>query len=332
MFKEYIQYATTNCRLPLKLRTDKIFAREFLNYLKTNNIEIMNKDLYVLTNWLSDGNTEEYVKIKSIKYLDERELVADFTVPETHSYIANGIVVHNCNLPETATKQLVSDVYMKAWESKCKGFTIYRDKCRTGVLISESESKANQSGRPGDIVNLMAPKRPTDLNCDIKKAKVNGEAWTIFVGLMNGKPYEVFGGLSKFVDIPNKNKVGKIVKNGKSPEGLTTYNLEIGDSDDKMIVKDIANIFENKNNEAFTRMISLNLRHGTPIQFVVEQLTKDKFAEMTSFSKVIARVLKSYIKDGLKSSVKCEDCKAENTIIYQEGCMTCTSCKWSKCN
>ena len=242
-----------------------------------------------------------------------------------------------CNLPNTATKELVSQVYMRAWESGCKGFTVYRDGCRTGVLVSEESAKKvthNTHDRPADILNIMAPKRPTQLPCDIKKAKVSGEAWTIFVGLLNGKPYEVFGGLSKFVDIPNKHKNGHIVKNGKNQDGLTTYNLIIGDSpDDQMVIKDIANIFENKTHEAFTRMVSLNLRHGTPIQFVVEQLTKDKYAEMTSFSKVVARVLKTYIKDGSKSAAekKCESCGAEGTLVYQEGCIICTSCKSSKC-
>jgi ribonucleoside-diphosphate reductase alpha chain len=242
-----------------------------------------------------------------------------------------------CNLPSSASKELVSQVYMRAWESGCKGFTIYRDGCRTGVLVSEDTAKKNKTTneRPEAIENSPAPKRPAELPCEIKKAKVNGETWTIFVGVLNGRPYELFGGLSKYVDIPNKHKIGKIVKNGKNSDGLTTYNLVIGDSpDDQMTIKDIANIFENKTHEAFTRMISLNLRHGTPIQFVVEQLTKDKYAEMTSFSKVVARVLKGYIKDGSKTALekKCGSCGAEGTLVYQEGCLSCTQCKWSKCS
>jgi ribonucleoside-diphosphate reductase alpha chain len=240
-----------------------------------------------------------------------------------------------CNLPANATKETVAAVYMRAWESGCKGFTVYRDGCRTGVLISKEAAQKStlvHDERPDEINYVMAPKRPIELTCDIKKAKVNGEAWTLFVGLLNGKPYEIFGGLSKYVDIPNKYKTGKIIKNGKNSDGITAYNLSIGDGDDQMMIKDIANIFENKNHEAFTRIISLNLRHGTPIQFVVEQLTKDKFAEMTSFSKVVSRVLKGYIKDGLTvAGTKCPGCQAVGTTIYQEGCLTCTACKYSKC-
>jgi len=237
-----------------------------------------------------------------------------------------------CNLPESATRELVSQVYLRAWEEGCKGFTVYRDKCRDGVLINKSESKPQKiDERPAQIEMVMAPKRPTELICEIKKAKIKGEAWTIFVGLFNGKPYEVFGGLSKYVDIPNKYKLGKIVKNGKV-DGLTTYNLIVGEGDDQMIIKDIANVFENAIYGAFTRTISLALRHGTPIQYVVEQLQKDKHSDMTSFSNVISRVLKNYIMDGTKSpSEKCKSCQSEGSLAYQEGCLLCKNCGWSKC-
>lgn len=266
----------------------------------------------------------------------EIDWVASVEVQAAAQKSVDHSISKTCNLPANATKELVSKVYMKAWMSGCKGFTVYREGCRAGVLISEESAKKPKTkspGRPGDIEYQMAPKRPIELTCHIKKSKIDGEAWTIFVGLLNNKPYEVFGGLSKFIDIPNKYKMGKIIKNGKNSEGVTAYNLVIGEGDDQMIIKDIANIFENKNYGAFTRTLSLAIRHGTPIQFVVEQLTKDKYSEMTSFSRVIARVLKSYIKDGTTASEKkCPACGAENSIIYEEGCMKCSACKqFSKC-
>ena len=237
-----------------------------------------------------------------------------------------------CNLPEDISREVVSQVYMSAWEQGCKGFTVYRDKCRDGVLINKTEAKRGTDGRPTEIEVSMAPKRPGELSCEIKKVKIQGEQWTIFVGLFNSKPYEVFGGLSKYVDIPNKYKMGKIVKNGKV-EDISTYNLIVGEDDDQMLIKDIANVFENANFGAFTRTISLALRHGTPVQYVVEQLQKDKHSDITSFSKVIARVLKNYIVDGTKSTAerKCPSCSKENSFAYQEKCLTCTNCGWSKC-
>lgn len=268
---------------------------------------------------------------------NEIDWVASVEIQAVAQQSIDHSISKTCNLPANATKEMVADVYMRAWESGCKGFTVYRDGCRTGVLVSTEASNKQApmslDERPNDIINLMAPKRPLELSCDIKKAKIAGEAWTLFVGLLNGRPYEIFGGLSKYIDIPNKYKTGKIIKNGKNSDGVTSYNLSVGDGDDQMLIKDIANIFENKNNEAFTRIISLNLRHGTPIQFIVEQLTKDKYAEMTSLSTIIARVLKSYIKEGTKvsSQKKCESCSSEGTIIYSEKCMRCTACEWSKC-
>lgn len=192
-------------------------------------------------------------------------------------------------------------------------------------------SKSSTQSRSDDIAYTSAPKRPKELVCDIKKLKIKGEQWTMFVGLMNGKPYEIFGGLSKFVDIPNKNKVGKIAKEGKG--GSTKYNLIIGEGDDEMVIKDIANVFENMNHGSFTRLLSLSLRHGVPLQYVVEQLQKDKHSDITSFSRVMARVIKEYVKDGTVSSgeKKCPQCGAENSLVYKSGCLGCKECLYEGC-
>jgi ribonucleoside-diphosphate reductase alpha chain len=195
-------------------------------------------------------------------------------------------------------------------------------------ILSSNSSSEN---RPSEIIYMEAPKRPMELPCDIKKVKVQGEQWTIFVGIFKNKPYEVFGGLSKYLDIPNKYKTGKLVKNGKV-DGITTYNLVVGENDDEMTVKDIANVFENKNYGSFTRLLSLSLRHGTPLQYMVEQVSKDKHSDLTSFSKVISRVLKNYIKDGTKVSTEkiCPSCQSTD-LVYLSGCLTCRSCNYDKC-
>ena len=235
-----------------------------------------------------------------------------------------------CNLPATVSKELVDKVYMSAWENGCKGFTVYRDGCRSGVLIS-AEDKKDTSGRPSSIINSQSPKRPEELCCEINKVKISGEQWSIFVGIHKGMPYEIFGGLSKYIDIPNKYRTGKIIKKEKQ-NSSSTYNLEVGEGDDKMTIKDIANIFENPIYGAFSRTISLSLRHGVPIQFIVEQLQKDKYSDITSFSKVMSRVLKHYITNGTLSTNEktCPNCKQNDTLIYQDGCISCT-CGYSKC-
>jgi ribonucleoside-diphosphate reductase alpha chain len=238
-----------------------------------------------------------------------------------------------CNLPNSASKELVNNVYLRAWKTGCKGFTVYRDGCRSGVLVAADEPKKEvkkaEDGR-------LLPKRKKSLPCDIHRANIrhagNVESWVVLVGLNDGKPYEVFCGISESIEIPKKYKSGSLVKNGKR-DGVTTYNLivPVGDDED-MVIKDIINLFNNPTQGAFTRTISLALRHEVPLQYVVEQLQKDKESDMFAFSRVIARVLKGYIPDGTKSGdeKQCGDCGSDQ-VFYQEGCISCKSCGWSKC-
>ncbi len=284
------------------------------------------------------------------------------------------------NLPQNTTHETISKVYMEAWKSGCKGVTVYRDKSRDGVLLSDNKVEINLNTRydgcpieevqelcrigrkyhenmPDGYSKILddiefyinkrlgkteersleettihAPKRPKEVDCDIHQVKINGESWTILVGLLNDKPYEIFGGLSKFIEIPKKCKTGKLVKNGKK-EGLTTYNLLFGTDDNETKVKDIVSAFENALHGAFTRNISLSLRHGIPLQYIVEQMQKDRLSDMQSFSRVTARVLKTYIKDGTKAGESsCPECGAKGTMMYQEGCVSCINCKYSKCS
>jgi ribonucleoside-diphosphate reductase alpha chain len=231
-----------------------------------------------------------------------------------------------CNLPKNATKELVADVYMKAWEENCKGFTVYRDGCRSGVLLSD-----DSSSKQAKFEEHQCPKRPGELECDIHQATIKGESWTIFVGKLENKPYEIFGGLSKFVEIPKKIKHAKILKHStKKHNGSSLYNLFYFDGEKEHTIEDIVSAFENPTEGAFTRTLSLALRHGAPVQYMVEQLQKDdKDSDMYSFSRVIGRVLKHYIKDGATSG-SCPNCSAAK-MMYKEGCSTCPNCGYSKC-
>ncbi|NBO99474.1 MAG: adenosylcobalamin-dependent ribonucleoside-diphosphate reductase [Proteobacteria bacterium] len=247
-------------------------------------------------------------------------------------------ISNTTNIPNSTSVDVVKDIYMRGWETGCKGVTIYRDGCRTGVLVAETskvETK-NVDGQPETLVESHAPKRPKELTCDIHRINVrsgsDNESYLVLVGKLEDKPYEIFCGLSQHVEVPKKAKTGTLIKNGKK-DGVATYNLQIpiGD-DDHLLFKDVVELFSNPNHGAMTRTLSLALRHGVPVQYVVEQLQKDKHSGLQSFSKAIARVLKTYIPDGTKSQSDkiCGSCGLEG-IVYKEGCATCNSCGWSKC-
>lgn len=226
------------------------------------------------------------------------------------------------NLPKDVPIESVKELYTLGHRLECKGITIYRDGSRSGVLIKDDK---------GEVLfeDHHAPKRPDALKCHIHRATIKGEEWTMFVGLMDGRPYEVFGGLSELVEIPKKFGEGRIVKRSFKQGGK--YDVYYGDEDDPHKVKDIVKVFDNPNYSAFTRLLSLSLRHGAPIQYIVEQLQRDKEQDLFSFAKVMARVLKRYITDGTRASASCWECGTEGSLYYQEGCVSCASCGASRC-
>jgi ribonucleoside-diphosphate reductase alpha chain len=239
-------------------------------------------------------------------------------------------ISNTTNLPKDIDVETVKKVYMTGWELGCKGVTVYRDGSRAGVLVpAESPDDTRECGH---IYTHSAPRRPEIMECDIHQANIKGEGWTILIGLMEGMPYEVIGGLSEYVEIPKKYQTGKIRKRTRKSVP-SKYDLIVGKNGDEFIIKDVVKVFDNPNYSAFTRTLSLALRHGVPVQYMVEQLQKDKEMDMFSFSKCIARCLKKYITNGTKASngVFGPACCDTPNIVYQEGCATCLNCGMAKC-
>lgn len=222
------------------------------------------------------------------------------------------------NLPKGTAPSVVGELYQAGWKLGLKGITVYVDGSRSGVLVTDVKKFKYHN----------APKREEILECDIHRPTIQGERWTILVGLYEGKPYEVMGGLSNLVEIPKKYEKGKIIKRSyKTKE--SEYDLLFGDGG---LVRNVVKVFDNPNHSVHTRMISLALRHGAKPSFLVEQLQRDPDSDFQSFSKVLARTLKKYITNGTKcsSDKQCTQCESEN-LIYQDGCVLCQNCGWSKC-
>lgn len=214
------------------------------------------------------------------------------------------------NLPEDVTVEKVAEIYETAWKSGCKGMTVYRKNCRTGVLI-EDKPKAEEKK---DV-----DARPKHVDCDVHHVSVKGKEYFVLVGMIDDKPYEVFAGRNGF--LKKKIKHGTVTRVRKG-----YYKAEFEDGTELVPLTAASDEHE----EAMTRLISTALHHGTEVSAIVNQLEKIN-GDMYGFTRAVSRALKKYIPDGteIKGEV-CPEC-AQETIIRNSGCATCSNCSWSKC-
>ena len=231
------------------------------------------------------------------------------------------------NLPNSVTEELVAEVYKTAWESGCKGMTVYRDGSRTGVLVSAKETKKEV---------LRPKKRPKALAADIIRFRNGNENWIAFIGMMNGAPYEIFTGLAEedTINIPRSIDKGFIVKE-KTEDGRSIYNFQyVNKNGYTQTVGGISHMF-NKEFWNYARLISGVLRNGMPIVDVLNLIAGLSLDSETinTWKNGVERALKKYIPDGTKDETgkKCSKCHSDN-LVYQEGCLTCMNCGYSKCS
>lgn len=215
------------------------------------------------------------------------------------------------NLPEDVSEEVVATIYEKAWQDGLKGVTVYRDNCRSGVLVNHNTRK---------IPRTTAPKRPKSCACQVFSMKVRGEPWVVAVSFLGDDPYEVFAarGLKGV-----SSQRGKIIKSGKGKYCLL-------DEQGSILIENLTDHCHD-DEEALARMTSTSLRHGADVNFVIDQLEKTK-GGMIGFAKALSRALRKTRPDGEKASDKeCPECGG-GPLIYQEGCVTCKACGWSKCS
>jgi len=225
------------------------------------------------------------------------------------------------NLHKDATEKMVEDVYIEAYKSGCKGVTVYRDGCRTGVLVTNEEET-------NPIVDNNAPRRPKKLPAEVIQFQNNNEKWVAFVGLYHNRPYEMFVGKlqDSLVDFVKTKKDVYIVKE-KNEDGVKRYYAVFNGTK-----VEISNVF-NKEYWNYAKFISGLLRHGTPIQYVYEIIKSMNMEDdhLNSWKSGVARIIKRFISDGVKSKETCGNCGAEDSMEFIEGCETCRSCGSSKC-
>ena len=235
------------------------------------------------------------------------------------------------NLPADADEELVGKLYFEAWKSGCKGVTVYRDGSRSGVLISNKKEEEVEE-KPDSI---FPTKRPIELEADVVRFQNSKDKWVAFIGTIDGRPYEIFTGLSDDEDgilLPRSVVSGKIIKN-VNPDGTKRYDFQYTN---KQGYRTTIEGLSYKFNPVFwnyAKLISGVLRHGMPIHKVVNTVTSLQFDNDTinSWKAGVARALKKYVPDGtVAEGAICGECGSKN-VVYQEGCLICPDCGTSKC-
>ena len=305
-----------------------VFHHKFLDWLKINGYNVKEVMKYNDDQIREIIQKSPYHKATSadVDWLNKVRMQG-----EIQKWVDHSISV-TINLPEDVSEEMVAQLYITAWKSGCKGITVYREGSREGILVSAKKDapSATTTGTP-------APRRrPESLDAEIIRFKNNREDWIAFIGLYEGRPYEIFTGITDddvFL-IPKSINKGKILK-VREEDGSKRYDFQYEDRYGYInTIGGLSRMFAQEYWN-YAKFISSVLRFGMPIPDVVNLISSLHLNDesINTWKNGVERALKKYIPDGtvVTKRNKCPDCSSEGTMIYKEGCLTCSNCGYSKC-
>ena len=263
---------------------------------------------------------------------------------EVQKWVDHSISV-TINLPNDISEEMVGKLYVEAWRSGCKGCTVYRDGSRTGVLValSDNDKKKEKEKENGAGTEQAARyiaeeehilKRPVELEADVVRFQNKKEKWIAFIGLIDGRPYEIFTGIAdddEGIFCPKSVTKGKIIK-AVGEDGVKRYDFQfINKRGFKTTIEGLSEKF-NPEFWNYAKLISGVLRYGMPIPQVLKLVSSLELdsQSINTWKMGVERALKRYIHNGDAAAERCPNC-GQNTLVYQEGCLICTNCGTSRC-
>lgn len=310
-----------------------VYHPKFITWMNINGIEV--KDNYTQEQIDEIVAKSPYYKATSndVDWLNKVKMQG-----AVQKWVDHSISV-TINLPNDVSEEMVNKLYVEAWKSGCKGCTVYRDGSRSGVLISLKNEKKktteNAKPNPDDENGFVTHKRPIELDADVVRFQNNKEKWIAFIGLIDGKPYEIFTGIAdddEGIFCPKSVSKGKIIK-VIDENGQKRYDFQfVNKRGFKTTIEGLSEKF-NPEFWNYAKLISGVLRYRMPIAQVLKlvgSLELDN-QSINTWKVGVERALKKYLPNGEKASGQtCPNCGQES-LVYQEGCLICTNCGTSRC-
>ena len=310
-----------------------VFHHKFLTWMRVNGIDTEKRYTQDELNELVEKSPYYHATANDVDWLKKVEMQGAIQKWVDHS------ISVTINLPNDVSEELVGKLYETAWRVGCKGCTVYRDGSRTGVLEGLKKDKKDDKKKDDDkhchcYDPIAVKKRPQELECDVVRFQNNKDKWIAFVGLLDGRPYEIFTGLADDEDgilLPKSVNKGKIIKTVLE-DGQKRYDFQfVNTRGFKTTVEGLSYKFD-KEFWNYAKLISGVLRYGMPIEQVIKMISGLQMDSETinSWKVGVERALKKYIQDGTK--VEGQVCpKCGEPLIFEEGCMHCRNCGYSRC-